>query len=247
VFEFSVAIEAAAARSVLPGSCGAVNNPAEQVSGGHLRARAASPRSYAAVWREGDGPTFTGKVELGATAVRFAGSAPQDGRVYVRELQYGSLAAVRIARAPEERLAERPTLVLECRTGGAIRVVGLNGVGLVGELAELLAALSSEAEESAQRLAVVLPLKKGAREQARRLIEEGPPFDPALSSLERHLVFLGERELVFLFEGDEARRTIGELLSRAGVLKTALAWRPFLAGPPRVLENLYSWTKTLPR
>jgi len=43
---------------------------------------------------------------------------------------------------------------------------------IVGELAELLAALSSEAEESAQRLAVVLPLKKGAREQARRLIEE---------------------------------------------------------------------------
>lgn len=228
------------ARSARKGAGGMSNRAEGRLAEGDTSAT--HRPSYAVLWREGEGPTFAGKVELRPSAVRFEGSAPQDGRLYVREFPYGDLDAVRIVRTPEDRLAEQPALVLERRTGAMIRVAAVNGLGLLRELAELLAALSSQAAETAQQFAVVLPLREGARGEACRLIGEGPPFDPALASLERHLVFLGEREAVFVFEGSGAPRSIRDLLSRPGVLKAALAWRPLLAGPPRVLEGIFSWT-----
>ena len=50
-------------------------------------------------------------------------------------------------------------------------------------------------------LVVVAPLREGAQERARELLAEGPPFDPEETVFDRHEVFLGEREVVFLFAG----------------------------------------------
>ena len=54
-----------------------------------------------------------------------------------------------------------------------------------------------------QRVAVVAKLRPGAGEQAARLIELGPPFDPLTNGLERHTVFLAPDTAVFVFEGGD--------------------------------------------
>ena len=52
-----------------------------------------------------------------------------------------------------------------------------------------------------QRIAVIARLRPGAAEEAARLIELGPPFDPPEHGIERHTVFLAPDVALFVFEG----------------------------------------------
>jgi hypothetical protein len=89
---------------------------------------------------------------------------------------------------------------------------------------------------------VVAPLKEGAQEAARLLIQGGPPFDPAETSLVRHHVYLTEREVVFVFEGPDAKTAVEALVGDPGVWKAATAWRDCLAGRPRIADEVFAWT-----
>jgi len=93
------------------------------------------------------------------------------------------------------------------------------------------------------RLVLVVPLREGTAARARELLDEGPPFELGASELERHEVFLTDREAVFLFEtaGDEPplRLQAGDPTLR----KAAAAWRECLAGRPRKAETAFSWTR----
>jgi hypothetical protein len=93
------------------------------------------------------------------------------------------------------------------------------------------------------RFVVVASLKPGARDAARLLIENGPPFDPQRTRLTAHEVFVTEREVVFLFEGEDARGTVEELVGDPGVWRAATAWRECLDGRPRLAEETYVWTR----
>lgn len=93
------------------------------------------------------------------------------------------------------------------------------------------------------RVAVVAPLKDGARERARTLVEQGPPVDLSATSLERHTVFLSDREVVFVFEGPEAKKTVELLAGEPGVWRAATAWQECLAARPRIVEDVYSWAR----
>ena len=97
-------------------------------------------------------------------------------------------------------------------SGMPIRVAGVVQAGIISELAEHLSSLLGE-ERVMSRAVVVLPLREGTSEQAAELLRGGPPFDPEEVGLERHHVFLTEREAVFVFEADSqdaADRLIGE-------------------------------------
>jgi len=114
-------------------------------------------------------------------------------------------------------------------------------VGLLGELTDLLARLRAERAARAC-VAVVVPIRRGTAEAARRLVEEGPPFDVERLGLERHHVFVSEREVVFLFEGDGASAV--DALSRSPrVLSAAVRWRGILAGQPRLAQEQFGWTR----
>lgn len=198
--------------------------------------------SYAVVWREPGGPRYAGGLELGPSALRLRGAAP-DGSVRAERLLYDDLAAVRVGRAAEERIDGRPVLVLDRQVGGRLCVASLEGFGIVHELAERVAELTSGRAALPSRLAVVVPLRSGARERARALLEEGPPFDPETMPLERHHVFLTEREAVFLFEGPEAKALVQRLVGDPAVWKVAVAWRACLGGKPRLAEEAYAWVR----
>ena len=93
------------------------------------------------------------------------------------------------------------------------------------------------------RVAVVAPLKYGAYSEARRLVEEGPPFEPGDTPLERHDVFLTDTEAVFFFEGPGVREAIEGLLDDVAVWQALLPWHECLAGRPRVASDIYHWSR----
>ena len=96
------------------------------------------------------------------------------------------------------------------------------------------------------RVAVVVPLRPGAYETARELVEHGPPFRLEDTPLEGHCVYLNEHEAVFVFEGPEARAAVERLVGDAEVWQAATAWRDCLAGKPRVAETAFAWRKDGP-
>jgi len=92
------------------------------------------------------------------------------------------------------------------------------------------------------RAVVVLPLREGTSERAAALLRGGPPFDPGTVGLERHHVFLTEREAVFVFEAD-SREAAERLVGDGTFWSAASAWKDLVAGTPRLAEDLYSWVR----
>jgi glycine cleavage system aminomethyltransferase T len=97
------------------------------------------------------------------------------------------------------------------------------------------------------RVAVVVPLRPDAVETARQLVEEGPPFDLSATPLEGHCVHLTDHEVVFVFEGPNARDVVEHVVGEADVWQAATAWRALLAGKPRIAETVYSWRRPEPQ
>ena len=96
------------------------------------------------------------------------------------------------------------------------------------------------------RLVVVAPLKEGMHERASALIAEGPPFEPAGTELSAHQVYLTDREVVFVFEGTEARAAVEQLAGDPGVWRSATSWRAILAARPRLAEQAFAWSRAEP-
>lgn len=194
--------------------------------------------SYGVVWREGAQPLARGKLELLPRGLKLDGLAGSD-RI-TREIGYDELSGVHVGRSTAERLNGHATLVLEPAAGDAISLAAVAQPGVIGELAERLAELRLDAS---RKTAIVVPLKDGAREAAQSLLEVGPPFDPTMTELERHEVFLGEREAIFVFDSPVGIEAIRPLLEDAGVWRGLAAWGELLDGPPRFAEAAFSWSK----
>jgi hypothetical protein len=94
-----------------------------------------------------------------------------------------------------------------------------------------------------RRFVVTVQLARGAEKKVREILREGPPFDLEGSSLERHFVFVASDELVFLFEGDGADEEAERLLKDPRVLGEAGRIRAYLAGKPRVPEEVFGWER----
>jgi hypothetical protein len=194
---------------------------------------------YAVVWRTGEGPISSGRLELGDDDLVLHGSGEPDGL----RIPFEELSSVEIGRGTAERINGDKSLVLERHSCERVLVAALGGVGLLGELTGLLARLRAERAARAC-VAVVVPIKRGTAEAARRLVEEGPPFDVERLGLERHHVFVSEREVVFFFEGDSAAAAVDALSRSPRVLKAAVRWRGILGGRPRLAEERFGWTRT---
>ena len=200
------------------------------------------PHEYAVVWRSGDGPTSCGRLEVGDEELVLRGSAEAE------ELRIGldELSSVEVGRGKGERINGNRSLVLERPSCEPVLVAALGvlggAAGLVGELNELLARLRAEHVARA-RVAVVVPIKRGMADAARHLVEEGPPFEIENLGLERHHVFVGEREVIFFFEGKNASAAVNALMRSPDLLKTAVRWRRLLAGRPRIAEERFGWSR----
>jgi hypothetical protein len=196
--------------------------------------------SYGVVWREGALPLASGKLELLPRAVRLdgmVGSVPT-----TRQIPYDLLSEIRIGRSPGDRIDGRPTLVLAPRTGDPYAIASVAQAGVIAEIAERLAALQFGSAVR-RRTAVIIPLQEGAHEAVRSLLEAGPPFDPDGTGLDRHEVFLTPNEAIFIFESRLGEHALAPLLEQPELWQSAAAWHEYVAGPPRIAEDVYSWTR----
>lgn len=193
--------------------------------------------SYGVVWREADESLAAGKLEI------HPGSIHLVGREKAQDIPYDELAAVRVGRSAAERIDGRPSVVLERKHAEPLTISTVAQANLVGEIVDRLTELQLGAA-SGQRAAIVLPLKEGARDAVRSLLDAGPPFDPSrIAGLERHEVLLTASEAVFLFESNADARALDALLAEPVVWQSAAAWRDHLAGPPRIAEVVFSWSR----
>jgi hypothetical protein len=196
--------------------------------------------SYAITWQKADEVSHSGRLELKSHALSFDGS--NGDRVEAETIRYEDVTGVRIARTPGDRLSDRQTLVLERRSGGPIRIASIVHPGIISELAERLATLQLSDEDTSTRAVVVLPLVEGASGRAAELLRGGPPFDPDEIGLGRHQVFLTESEAIFLFEADSPQAA-DRMLSDDRLWAAAAAWKDVVAGPPRLADDVYSWSR----
>ncbi len=93
------------------------------------------------------------------------------------------------------------------------------------------------------RLVVVVPLKEDSHEDARRLLDRGPPIDLESTRFDRHEVYLTRNEVVFVFESPGPAATLEIPGEDPGLWRVAAEWRKLMAGRPRTAETVYAWTR----
>jgi hypothetical protein len=93
-----------------------------------------APSSYAVSWRDGAGPPHPGKLELRPDGIRLE-TGGRNGRLRVLALRYDGVSALRMAQG-RERLAGRPTILLERGGRTAVAISAVSGVGTLLEMAD---------------------------------------------------------------------------------------------------------------
>lgn len=194
--------------------------------------------SYPVLWSEPDEEPVSGMLTVDHDAVRLDGGKP--GRVVQRSIASRDLAAVRVGRGRDGLLDGRPAIIVERHRAPTLLVRPL-GAGLLSELADLLARLCKTSDR-VEQVAIVLPLKPGALEAARDLVDEGPPFDPAEAEIEHHAVFLTQREAIFVFSGADACDHVRRFMDDTAVWRAADRWAACLDGPPRLAEAAFAFS-----
>lgn len=183
--------------------------------------------TYAVVFGERGGPHAVGSLALTGDRLWLDGS--RQGAAHRLSVPFADLTEIRIGRLPRDRLNGHPTLVLGRAGMPAIQVAPV-GAGLLHEIADLVTMLARDQVAFEDVLSVVVPLKPGSQEQARRLLELGPPLDPASLDLRRHYIYLAETEAVFVFEGPELHARIKRAIRNPAVWRAGLAWQRLMAG-----------------
>lgn len=189
--------------------------------------------SYGVTWREAGLPDASGQLEIeaGALVLRCADEAA-DGRM----LAFDELTGLEI-RPP----AERPTLLLRGRDAREVELGSAVGAWVLSGLLERLFLDMAERPARGEHVLVSLRLKPGCREEARALLEAGPPFDPAALGLGLHDVFLLDDEVLFLFEpGGDGEKRVHE---HPDFWAATDAWQALAAGEARLAEAVFRWQR----
>ena len=92
--------------------------------------------SLPVVWTEDGTTLLPGRLELEGGRLRLVGGS--HGTERTRELDVRDIAATRLGRSPDERIAGRLTLVVELRAGGSLHIAGFEQPGAMRELADRL-------------------------------------------------------------------------------------------------------------
>jgi hypothetical protein len=212
--------------------------------------------------REGDRILCRYAVAFDAGEVPAAGSlVVTDDSVWLSGRSHGEpieliiprdqVTRIRIGRGSEERLNGYSTVVLERRDGTDVLVAPF-GFGHLHEIAELLGSISDQPRRPSARLELIVPIRKGSQDRVRRLVASGPPFHPVELGLRRHDVYLDEEQVRFVFEGDDVRAALQQLLGDPALWRAGLSWRRHIVGRPylrnaaepedaRSGELVYSW------
>ena len=191
-------------------------------------------QQFAVVFREHGRPAVAGSLEVTQDGLILAGGAGRSTSTL--EIPLADIAEIHVGHRPADRINGYRTLILERgrqQQQPAVEVAPVQA-GLLHEIADLLALLTSGEAGTGETLAVIVPLKPGCTERARRLLAEGPPLDPAALGLTGHHVFLHGQEAVFLFEGSDVEARVGRAMRSPALWRAGIAWQHCIAGRPRI-------------
>jgi hypothetical protein len=192
--------------------------------------------SYAVVWQEGDGPRRVGKLEVDARGVHLSGGA--DRRRLGVFVASGTITGVDVHRPGPGPLGDMRTVTIDRAHAPPVTIGALNGIGIVFEIADVVAQLARRAMPGEVGVAVNVPIRPDRAEKVRDLLSRGPVFDPStVPGLDRHLVFVGDSEVVFIFEGQGVYAAVERLTRNPKMWLAAAAWRDCLAGRPAILDG----------
>jgi hypothetical protein len=90
------------------------------------------------------------------------------------------------------------------------------------------------------QVAIVAQIRPGKRAQLVELLAAGPPFDLAAHGFTRHQALLGERTVVFVFEGDRAIANVRDLASSLPL--STMTRMGSLVGSAQVLSETFDWS-----
>jgi hypothetical protein len=94
------------------------------------------------------------------------------------------------------------------------------------------------------KISVIAQIRPGKREALERLLEKGPPFDLEQEGFERHEVFLGDSDVVFLFTGPGAFTHLERMAASRALFAHVLKMTA-LVSAPRVLNQTFEWHRTV--
>jgi hypothetical protein len=92
------------------------------------------------------------------------------------------------------------------------------------------------------QIAILAEIRPGQRPALERVLHAGPPFDLAAEGFEHHEVFLGDTEVVFIFDGPSARTQLQRLAATRSLLG-AFVKMSSLVSAPRILEQTFEWDR----
>ena len=95
------------------------------------------------------------------------------------------------------------------------------------------------------RIAFVSEIRPGRKADLERILSEGPPFDLAGAGFERHRVFVGDHDAVFLFEGVNPLKAVQSLATQRALTEQISKMMGILAAP-RFLGEVYAWDRPAP-
>ena len=166
-----------------------------------------------------------GEVRAAAGRCQFRG--PKRQGPFSLFVPFREMVGIRNAPTPE-RLAGRPTLIVERRGTDAIRIASVDAPGII-EMSRAGSVHASREASLTRASCSRRPLREAERDRAERLLATGPPFDPERAALERHEVFLTDHEAIFDFDAVLAF-SVETLLADARVWASAAAWHDVVAG-----------------
>ena len=90
------------------------------------------------------------------------------------------------------------------------------------------------------KISVIAQIRPGKRDELERLLENGPPFDLEHEGFDRHEVFLGDSDVVFLFSGAGAFTQLERMAASRALFAHVLKMTG-LVSAPRVLNQTFEW------
>lgn len=90
--------------------------------------------------------------------------------------------------------------------------------------------------------AIVAEIRPGMKPALERRLRDGPPFDLAAEGFERHEVFVGDRDVVFVFTGPGAISQLARMAAAPALFRDVLAMTGLVAAP-RLLQGAYRWDR----
>jgi hypothetical protein len=92
------------------------------------------------------------------------------------------------------------------------------------------------------QISIVAQIRPGKRAELERLLEQGPPFDLAAEGFERHEVFVGDTDVVFVFTGPGAMSQLQRMAASRTLFAHVLEMAD-LVSSPRVLNRTFDWER----